>query len=98
MISPQRMFVSCAKSISDDVPGPFRPLTVQQWDRIANVAREASTRVQAALAVLRRTTAVPYPCPHCPARALVVHGGDGQLPAAKCEKCGRTWAGLDTAA
>ncbi|MCI4143035.1 hypothetical protein [Streptomyces sp. MMS20-AI2-20] len=75
----------------DNVPGPFRPLTVQQHDRIADVARESATRVQAALATLRRRTEVPYPCPHCRARALTVQGGDGRPPAAECGRCGRTW-------
>lgn len=82
----------------DSVPGPFRPLTVQQWDRITDVAREAGTRVQLALSILRRRTAVPYPCPHCRARALVVQGGDGQPPAAECGRCGRTWTGHEAAA
>jgi hypothetical protein len=82
----------------DGVPGPFRPLTVQQRDRITEVAREADTRVQMALVILRRRTAVPYPCPHCRARSLVVQGGDGQPPAAQCGRCGRTWTGQDAAA
>jgi hypothetical protein len=79
----------------DNVSGPFRPLTTDQQRLIEDVAREASERVQLALVILRRRTAVPYPCPHCRARALTVQGGDGQTPAAQCGKCGRTWTGQD---
>ena len=79
----------------EGVPGPFRPLTTDQQRLIADVAREASERVQLALVILRRRTSVPYPCPRCRARALVVLGGDGETPAAQCEKCGRTWTGPD---
>ncbi|MEV0691800.1 hypothetical protein [Streptomyces sp. NPDC050388] len=82
----------------DEADGPFRPLTTDQQRLIENVAREASTRVQMALAILRRHTSVPYPCPHCRARSLVVQGGDGQTPAAQCGRCGRTWTGRDTTA
>ncbi|MFR9796162.1 hypothetical protein ACL02U_09700 [Streptomyces sp. MS06] len=80
------------------VPGPFRPLTVQQHDRIAHVATEAGTRVGLALAILRRRTAVPYPCPHCRAREVVVLGADGAAPVVLCEACERTWTGQGAAA
>ncbi|MFR0354130.1 hypothetical protein [Streptomyces sediminimaris] len=77
-------------------PGPFRPLTTDQRTLVESVAREAGERVALALAILRRCTDLPYPCPHCHARRLTVQGGDGQAPAVSCGKCGRTW--MDTPA
>lgn len=70
--------------------GPFRPLTTQQRERIANVAAEAARRIEHVLATARRRERLPEPCPHCREPRLVVEGGDGQPPAVVCGACG--WA------
>lgn len=73
----------------EDAPGPFRPLHIQQTDRIRTVAAGAAQRVLAALDMARRTQTAPQPCPHCRG-TLRVEGGDGQPPAVRCRDCG--WA------
>lgn len=74
-----------------DAPGPFRPLHIQQHDRIAQVAAEAARRIQQVLATGRRSTPVPHPCPHC-RRQLHMEGGDGQTPTLRCPAPGCGWA------
>ncbi|MCI0386187.1 hypothetical protein [Streptomyces sp. CNQ085] len=77
--------------------GPFRPLTVQQHDRIAHVAAEAARRIQMMLATARRRERLPHPCPHCRGR-LVVEGGDGRPPVVRCGGCGWARTAEETAA
>lgn len=72
-----------------DAPGPFRPLHIQQHDRITAVAAEAARRIEQVLATGRRTTPVPHPCPHCRTQ-LRIEGGDGHEPTLRCHACG--WA------
>lgn len=75
----------------DNAPGPFRPLHIQQTDRITTVAAGAAQRVLAALDMARRTQTAPQPCPHCRG-TLRIEGGDGQPPAVRCTEphCGWT--------
>lgn len=73
-----------------DGPGPFVRLHGRHRITIAAAAEQAATRVETALALVRRSTPVAWPCPHCRGQ-LAVHGGDGQAPAVRCEDCGRTW-------
>lgn len=72
-----------------DAPGPFRPLHIQQHDRITQVAAESARRIQQALATGRRSTPIPHDCPGCRAQ-LHIHGGDGHEPTVRCAHCG--WA------
>lgn len=72
-------------------PGPFRPLHVQQHDRITHVASEAARRIQTVLATSRRTTPVPHDCPHC-RRQLHIEGGDGTTPTLRCPGPACGWA------
>ncbi|MCP9205530.1 hypothetical protein [Streptomyces cucumeris] len=79
----------------ESVPGPFLPLGPLRGARIATVAAQAATRVEAALRIARQAVAVDWPCPAC--RGLLeVHGGDGQPPAIQCADCGRTWHEQET--
>lgn len=79
-----------------DQPGPFRALTILQREHITTVAKGARERIESALDLVRRRTAVAHPCPHCRA-TLTVHGGDGTPPAVRCDTCGWTRT-ADTAA
>lgn len=72
-----------------DAPGPFRPLHIQQHDRITRVAAESARRIQAVLATGRRSTPIPHDCPHCRTQ-LHIHGGDGHDPQVHCTRCGWT--------
>lgn len=72
-------------------PGPFRPLTEGELERIATVARGAANRVEQALDVGERTAAISLPCPECGGR-LTLHGGAGASPVAHCTKCGHIWS------
>lgn len=78
-------------------PGPFRPLHIQQHDRITRVAAESARRIQQVLATGRRSTPVPHDCPHC-RRQLLVEGGDGHDPALRCSNCGWTRTAIADAA
>lgn len=73
-------------------PGPFRPLTDAEAERIATVARGAAERVEQALDVGERTAAIALPCPECGGR-LNLHGGAGASPVARCTACGKVWSG-----
>lgn len=81
----------------DAAPGPFRSLTVLQREHIERVAVGARERIESALDLVRRRTAVTHPCPHCRG-GLEVHGGDGQAPAVQCDGCGWTRTTDTTAA
>ncbi|WP_063735598.1 hypothetical protein [Streptomyces sp. RTd22] len=77
--------------------GPFLPLGPTRTARIATVAAAAADRVETALRIARRATAVEWPCPVC--RGLLeVHGGDGEPPVVKCADCGRSWQERESAA
>lgn len=71
-------------------PGPFLRLTTRQRGAVTAVAKRSADRIETTLALVRRSTPVRWPCPHCRGQ-LAVHGGDGQAPAVRCEDCGRTW-------
>jgi hypothetical protein len=75
----------------DGAPGPFRPLHIQQTDRITQVAAGAAQRVLAALGMARRVKTAPHPCPHCRG-TLEVHGGDGTDPTVRCTSPNCGWA------
>ncbi|MCQ6250886.1 hypothetical protein [Streptomyces malaysiensis] len=81
----------------EGVPGPFLSLGPLRAARIATVAAAAAARVEGALRIARRTTAVDWPCPVCRGQ-LEVHGGDGEPPVVWCAGCGRTWWERETAA
>lgn len=71
-------------------PGPFRPLTGVEADRIATVARSAAGRVERALdiATQSRVLAERHDC----GGRIEVQGGDGARPLARCTGCGRIWS------
>lgn len=71
-------------------PGPFRPLSVEYAELIANVAQTAAERVLRALGGVRQERAIDRPCPHCRGH-LRLDGGDGQPPTVACADCGRTY-------
>lgn len=81
----------------DDAPGPFERLTLEQRDRITQAAAEAAARVDTALDLTRRATALDEPCPHCRGD-LELHSGDGQPPEVRCADCRRTWRESEPAA
>ncbi|MFI9339997.1 hypothetical protein ACIG0D_01775 [Streptomyces sp. NPDC052773] len=70
-------------------PGPCRPITDVEEQRIGNVAAGAAERVERALdiAAQRRTLEQRCAC----GGAIDVHGGEGRVPVAHCTGCGRIW-------
>lgn len=73
----------------EGLPGPCRPLTPQQHDRIASVAAAEAARIERALQLTRHTVAVTGL--RCACTGIVeLHGGDGQPPVARCSSCGWT--------
>lgn len=73
-------------------PGPCRRLTDQHHQHIANVAREAVHRIEAALDTVeqRRELGAEHPCP-C-GGVIEVYGGAGATPCARCTQCGALWS------
>ncbi|MFE7273018.1 hypothetical protein [Streptomyces sp. NPDC057623] len=85
-------------------PGPFRPLPDREYRLIANVAQEASERIERALDIADRTATLAMPCPRminvvfpCSGR-IEIHGGAGAEPVAHCIECGHIWTGQDRSA
>lgn len=77
-------------------PGPFRPLTDQQREQIAGVARSCAQRVEKALDIAAEIAPITKPCPDCEG-PIELHGGAGAPPVARCTDCGRTWGAADAA-
>ncbi|MFC9429284.1 hypothetical protein [Streptomyces sp. NPDC056987] len=72
-------------------PGPVhRRLTPLETDRIATVARAAAGAVEHALDLADGRARVGRPCPGC-GGPLVMHGGGGAIPVARCSGCGSIW-------
>ncbi|WP_108990419.1 hypothetical protein [Streptomyces coelicoflavus] len=71
-------------------PGPFRPVTSAEEERIASVARSAAGRVERALDIAAQQRTLEQRCA-C-GGAIDVHGGEGRTPVAHCTGCGRIWA------
>lgn len=73
------------------VRGPWRPLTEEQQQHIATVARACARLVEHALDVGDERVRLAALCPFCHTATLDMHGGDGTTPIARCDTCGRTW-------
>lgn len=80
----------------EGAPGPFAKLTQLHQDAIATAAEWAAAQVEQALEMARKTQVLERPCPHCRG-VLLIEGGDGQVPAVRCDGCGRKWEGADAA-
>ncbi|MFJ2174362.1 hypothetical protein ACIOHE_15790 [Streptomyces sp. NPDC087851] len=72
-------------------PGPVhRHLTVLEADRIASVARGTARLVERALDTGDERARISAPCPACSGR-IIMHGGGGAAPIARCTGCGGIW-------
>jgi hypothetical protein len=71
-------------------PGPCRPITDVEEQRIGTVAAGAAVRVERALDIAAQQRTLEQPCA-CGGR-IDVHGGEGRAPLAHCTGCGRIWA------
>ncbi|HET6355999.1 hypothetical protein [Streptomyces sp.] len=72
-------------------PGPFRRLTEAQERHIGNVARESVARIEAVLDLAdgKRELSSVHTCA-C-GGTIVVYGGAGATPCARCKGCGALW-------
>ncbi|WP_228974993.1 hypothetical protein [Streptomyces sp. DH12] len=71
-------------------PGPWTPLTAAQRAWIHRIAAEAARRIETALDLHDGTAALARPCTGCGGQ-IIVHGGAGARPLARCRGCGDTW-------
>jgi hypothetical protein len=75
-------------------PGPFLPMPGPLSAHVADVARRAAARVEAALDVRGGSAGLREPCPRC-GGPLAMYGGAGAQPTAHCRGCGHVWGGGD---